>query len=104
MNIFNMTGLLGAFIGGYAYLPQIHHLIQEKCTAGLSPGAFKLWTLSSALLLSNAIYIHSVVFIVLGIIQLTATITILSFSIRNKGHVCEPHALGHKVLVDGFCQ
>jgi uncharacterized protein with PQ loop repeat len=93
-----LLGLLGALIGGYAYLPQIHHLIKEKCSAGISPAAFRLWTLSSSLILINALYIGSVVFMLLGIIQLLASITILIFSTKNKMHICESYLLGKDPL------
>ena len=98
MNFFNAIGLLGAFIGGYAYLPQIRHLIKEQCSAGISPRAYGLWTLSSGLLLINAISISSIVFVVLGFIQLSATFIILLFSNRNKGHVCATHVHGEDPL------
>ncbi len=94
--MFNIVGLSGAFLGGYAYLPQIHHLIVEKCSAGISIRAFSIWMISSALVLANAIYLGTLVFIVLGTIQFLATATILTLTIRNKGHVCETHIQGVK--------
>jgi uncharacterized protein with PQ loop repeat len=92
MNIPSMIGLLGAGIAGYAYLPQIIHLIKEKCSAGISQRAYALWIVSSILLAINAFYIRSVVFIVLGIIQLVSTITIFIFGSVHKNQVCEYHA------------
>ncbi|PZS12885.1 MAG: hypothetical protein DLM57_17900 [Pseudonocardiales bacterium] len=100
MNTSHMIGLLGflgALIGGYAYVPQINHLITEKCSAGISPRAFRLWTLSSALVLVNALYIRSAVFTLLGIIQLLSSIVILIFSTRNRGRLCESHLLGKEI-------
>ena len=101
MNVSDMVallGLLGALLGGYAYVPQIHHLIKEKCSAGLSSRAYRLWTLSSTLILINALYINSIVFTLLGTIQLSSSIVILVFSTRNKGHVCESHLHGKDPL------
>jgi uncharacterized protein with PQ loop repeat len=92
MNMLSIIGLLGAAISGFAYLPQISHLINEKCSAGISQRAYALWILSSALLFINALYIHSLVFVVLGIIQLVSTITIYIFSSKYKNQVCEFHA------------
>lgn len=92
MNVPSMIGLLGAGIAGYAYLPQIIHLIKEKCSDGISQGAYALWIASSVLLTINAFYIQSVVFIVLGIIQLISTITIFVFGSMHKNQVCEYHA------------
>jgi uncharacterized protein with PQ loop repeat len=87
----NMIGLSGALIAGYAYIPQITHLIKERCSAGISSGAFALWLLSSVLVTINAIYIHSIVFIVLGAIQIGATGTIYIFSVKYRGQVCPFH-------------
>lgn len=97
MNMFNMLGMIGALIGGYAYLPQINHLIKQKCSAGISIRAFSLWVVSSALLLVNAIYIGSVVFIALGVIQLLATSIIVIFSSKHRGQVCQMHAHGGRL-------
>ena len=30
-----LIGLSGALLAGYAYLPQIRHLIHERCSAGI---------------------------------------------------------------------
>lgn len=87
-------GFIGALIGGYAYLPQINHLISEKCSAGISPRAYSLWTLSSILVLINAVYIRSAVFIFICLIQVMSSVIILIFSIRNKDNVCESHIRG----------
>jgi uncharacterized protein with PQ loop repeat len=87
----NMLGLTGAVIAGYAYIPQIVHLIKEKCTAGISQRAFLLWLLSSILITINAIYIKSIVFIVLGGIQLVSTAVILIFCTIYKNSVCGYH-------------
>ncbi|MBP6880771.1 hypothetical protein KBC31_04050 [Candidatus Saccharibacteria bacterium] len=90
-NTVRVLGFTGALIGGYAYLPQITHMIEERCSAGISPKAFRLWTLSSSLVLTNALYLGAPVFIFLCVIQLSASFTILIFSIRNKNHVCQSH-------------
>jgi uncharacterized protein with PQ loop repeat len=50
----DVIGLTGAAIAGYAYLPQIIHLIKERCSAGISRTAFALWFLSSVLVTINA--------------------------------------------------
>lgn len=97
-SVVSLLGFLGALIGGYAYLPQITHLIKEQCSAGISPKAFGLWTLSSTLILINALYIAAPVFIFLSAIQLTASLTILLFSIRNKDHICLSHLHGKDPL------
>jgi uncharacterized protein with PQ loop repeat len=88
----NLIGLTGALIAGYAYLPQITHLIKERCSAGISQRAFALWFIASVLVTINALYIHSMVFIVLGIIQICSTAVISVFSRKYQGQVCPYHA------------
>ena len=97
--IINTLGFAGALLGSYAYLPQIKHLVTEKCSAGISPRAFKLWTLSSSLVLINAIYLRAPVFIFLCLMQLLSSFTILMFSLKSKGHVCQSHLHG---TTEGF--
>jgi uncharacterized protein with PQ loop repeat len=92
MNMPDWIGLTGAVIAGYAYLPQIIHLIKEHCSAGISRLAFALWFLSSLLVTVNALFIEAIVFIFLGVIQISATAIIYSYSTRYKGLVCPSHA------------
>lgn len=91
MDIISILGFVGAVIGSAAYAPQIIHIIREKCTGGISTRAYGLWTFSSTLLLITALSIGAPVFIFLCSAQLVATITILVFSMKNKGHVCVSH-------------
>jgi uncharacterized protein with PQ loop repeat len=63
MDMPDLIGLTGAVIAGYAYVPQITHLIKERCSAGISRRAFALWFLSSLLVTINALFIQSAVFI-----------------------------------------
>jgi uncharacterized protein with PQ loop repeat len=92
MNVPNLLGLSGAIIAGLAYVPQIIHLIKEHCTSGLSRGAFALWWLSSILITINAVYIHSIVFIVLGVIQILATAIIFAYTSLYRHQACPFHA------------
>ena len=84
-------GLIGALIAGYAYLPQIGHLIKERCSAGISRSAFGLWVLSSILVTTSAVMQGAAVFIILGVIQIAATGIIVIFSTKYQGQVCEFH-------------
>jgi uncharacterized protein with PQ loop repeat len=88
-----LIGLSGASIAGYAYLPQITHLIREQCSAGISRRAFILWFAASILMTIHALLLPAVVFIVLGVIQIGATSTILVYTARYRGLVCPSHAL-----------
>jgi uncharacterized protein with PQ loop repeat len=96
MNGPNLIGLTGAVISGCAYIPQIIHLIKERCSAGLSRNAFALWFISSILITINALYIHAVVFIILGFIQMLSTAIIFLYTMRYKGQVCIFHATQYK--------
>jgi uncharacterized protein with PQ loop repeat len=91
MNGPNLVGLAGALISGYAYLPQIKHLITERCSAGISRSAFGLWLISSILITANAVYIRAWVFIVLGAIQILSTALIYFYSSHYRGQVCVYH-------------
>ena len=91
MDMPDLVGLTGALIAGYAYLPQITHLIKEHCSAGISRTAFALWFLSSVLVTINAVSIQSVVFISLGVVQISATAVIYFYSTRYRGLVCPFH-------------
>ena len=86
-----LIGLTGATLAGYAYLPQITHLIREQCSAGISRSAFTIWLLASVLMTAHAILLPAVVFIALGAIQIGAITTILIYSARYRGLVCPTH-------------
>jgi uncharacterized protein with PQ loop repeat len=84
-------GLSGAAIAGYAYLPQITHLIRERCSSGLSERAFALWLAASALMTVHAVTIGAVVFVVLGVQQVAATGLIAFYSRRYRDQACFSH-------------
>lgn len=88
-----LIGLAGASLAGYAYLPQITHMIREQCSAGISRRAFAIWLLASVLMTVHAILLPAVVFITLGAIQIGAIATILVYSSRYRGLVCPIHAI-----------
>lgn len=88
-----LIGLAGASLAGYAYLPQISHLIREHCSAGISRSAFAIWLFASVLMTIHAVLLPAMVFIALGAIQICAITTILVFSARFRGLVCTTHAL-----------
>jgi uncharacterized protein with PQ loop repeat len=91
MHTSDMIGLAGALIAGAAYLPQIIHLIKEHCSAGISRRAYALWFLASILITINAVWADSMVFVVLGVIQVSATAIIYFFSTKYAGQVCPTH-------------
>lgn len=97
-HVISSLGFLGAVLGGYAYLPQIVHLVKEKCSGGISARAYGIWTFSSALVLVNAVYIRSPVFIFICSVQLVSSAIILLFGIKNQGNICMSHRHGGNPL------
>ena len=88
-----LIGLGGAALAGYAYLPQITHLIRERCAAGLSERAFGLWLVASFLMTVHAVTIGALVFVLLGIEQVGATGLIALYCRRYRGRMCPSHEL-----------
>jgi uncharacterized protein with PQ loop repeat len=80
------TGVVGA-----GYVPQIAHLIKQRCTAGISVPAFSLWCLASFLFLIHAAIIEDGVFIAVQSVNLVAGALIVAFCRKYKGHVCPFH-------------
>jgi uncharacterized protein with PQ loop repeat len=91
MTISEVAGLAGAAISVYAYLPQITHLVSERCSAGVSERAFRLWLLASLLMTYHALTIGAVVFVVLGLLQVGSTAVIASYGRRYRGMACPSH-------------
>lgn len=86
-----LAGFIGAGLAGAAYVPQIWHLIRERCSAGLSRVAFATWLLASALVTTHAVAIGASVFIVLGAIQLAATTVIVVYTSKYEHSYCTSH-------------
>ncbi len=84
-------GYAGTTVVILAYLPQIIHLIRERCSAGLSHKAYLMWAGASALLLLYAVAIRDGVFIALQGYQLTASTLICFFCKKYEGQLCEEH-------------
>ena len=73
------------------YIPQIVHLIKERCPAGISILAFSLWCSASLLFLIHATMIEDAVFVGVQVVNLVAGGLIVWFCKRYKGHVCPFH-------------
>lgn len=92
-----LAGLVGAALAGAAYVPQIWHLIRERCAAGLSRVAFAAWLVAALLVTTHAVAVASVVFITLGAVQVAATALVLVYSTRYAGSSCASHLpAGHE--------
>lgn len=92
MAINQVFGLLGSALVLIAYLPQIHHLIKEHCSAGISRRAYLLWLAAAVLLLVHAFMLKDLSFMVLQVISATATGVILIFAEKYKYGSCPTHA------------
>jgi uncharacterized protein with PQ loop repeat len=91
MTATEIAGFAGAGLAGAAYVPQIAHLIRDRCSAGISRLAFAVWLLASVLVTARAIATGAGVFIVLGGIQIVATALIMLFAARYQGRPCPRH-------------
>jgi uncharacterized protein with PQ loop repeat len=79
----------GVVVAGY--VPQIAHLIRQRCTAGISVPAFSLWCLASFLFLIHAAMIEDAVFIAVQAVNLVAGTLIVTFCRKYEGRVCPFH-------------
>lgn len=84
-------GYTGTALVVLAYLPQIIHLITERCSAGLSMRAYLMWVTSAIFLLSYAISLGDQVFIALQSYQLLATTLICFYCKKYEYSLCEDH-------------
>ena len=92
MNILlEWIGFMAIALSVFGYLPQIVHLIKERCSAGLSVGAYCTWGIASVMLLLYAISRQDTVFMILQTYNLLATILIFFFCLRYRGSLCETH-------------
>ena len=58
-------GVAGIVLCVLGYLPQVVHLVKERCSAGLSVGAYYTWGIAAILLLSYAIVRRDPIFVAL---------------------------------------
>ena len=89
-----ISQLLGVVATGLViagYLPQIVHLIRERCTAGISVLAFSVWCVAAFLFLIHAAMIRDAVFIGVQTVNLVAGGLIIWFAKKNEGQVCAYH-------------
>jgi uncharacterized protein with PQ loop repeat len=91
MTTSQIFGVVGTGLVIVGYIPQIVHLIKERCTAGISILAFSLWCSASLLFLIHATMIEDAVFVGVQVVNLVAGGLIVWFCKRYKGHVCPFH-------------
>jgi uncharacterized protein with PQ loop repeat len=97
VNLSQIVGFVGTGFVVVGYIPQIHHLLKERCTAGLSVTAFAVWASASLLFLIHAAMIRDVVFVGVQIVNLAASGIIVAFCKRYEGQVCPSHVLSRDV-------
>lgn len=92
-------GFAGVALGLIAFLPQIFHLLKERCSAGISLRAYLLWSLAAAALFAHAWLIRDAVFIAAQGVNFLATALVTLSAKRLAGQVCEFHSHPPKSLV-----
>ena len=91
MSATEILGFVGTGLVIVGYVPQIVHLVKERCTAGISVPAFFLWCAASLLFLIHAVVIRDAVFLVVQAVNLVAGGLIVAFCKRYEGEVCPFH-------------
>jgi uncharacterized protein with PQ loop repeat len=98
MVISELLGFTGAGLVIIAYLPQVIHLIKERCSAGISLWTYQLWLAAAALLLAHAAMIGAVVFIILQAVTMILTAAVIVYAYKYHGLVCESHRHSRRIL------
>jgi uncharacterized protein with PQ loop repeat len=96
MTTTQILGFVGTGLVIVGYIPQIVHLIKERCTAGMSITAFSLWCAASLLFLIHAVVIRDAVFVGVQTVNLAAGSLIVVFCKRYEGQVCSFHREAHQ--------
>jgi uncharacterized protein with PQ loop repeat len=91
MTISRVLGVVATGLVIAGYLPQVVHLIRERCTAGISTLAFAVWWCASLLFLIHAVMIEDVVFISVQAVNLFAGGVIVWFAKKYEGQICPFH-------------
>lgn len=91
MSFSQALGFLGTGLVIIAYIPQITHLVRERCSAGISLIAYVLWLIASLCLLIHALFQADSVFIALQGTQLVTSSIILFFGWKYKDSRCALH-------------
>ena len=81
-------GFAGMALSVLAYLPQVIHLIRERCSGGLSPGAYCMWGIAASLLLVYAIAKRDLVFVSLQSYHVGASALLFYYCLRYRGQPC----------------
>jgi uncharacterized protein with PQ loop repeat len=91
MTTSQILGFVGTALVIGGYIPQIVHLIKERCASGTSIPAFSLWWAASLLFLIHTSMLRDSVFVGVQIVNLVAGGLIVVFCKRYEGKVCPYH-------------
>ena len=81
----------GTLLVVIAYIPQIVHLLKERCSSGISAQAFWLWFLATILFTIHAIALEDPPFILVGGIEIVFNSIVLGYTYKYKYGVCKTH-------------
>lgn len=98
MTTTQILGFVGTGLVIVGYIPQVVHLIKERCTAGISVAAFSLWCAASLLFLIHAAVIRDAVFVAVQTVNLVAGGLIVAYCKRYEGEVCPFHREAYSSL------
>jgi lipid-A-disaccharide synthase-like uncharacterized protein len=85
-----IIGWVGTALVVIAYVPQIYHLLVEKCAWGISVLTWIIWLIGSLLLLTYCILGRDSLFIIVQSINITAIVTTI-FLARRSNRICPYH-------------
>ena len=89
--MFEAIGIVGIAISVAAYIPQLVHLGNERCSAGVSTRAWAMWLVGGLLVCALAVHRGDPVFILLQATSLTSAAAILVLARRYRGMFCVAH-------------
>jgi lipid-A-disaccharide synthase-like uncharacterized protein len=96
---YHILGVIGTGIVLVGYLPQIIHLVRERCAWGISQRSWMLWLLGGCFLLAYSLLKRDIIFSAVQVIQIVA-ISLTIYYARRSIRVC-PHHLAEAAAVDG---
>jgi lipid-A-disaccharide synthase-like uncharacterized protein len=99
MQFGQMIGWVGTALVVIAYLPQIYHLLVQKCAWGISILTWVIWLIGSLMLLVYCILRVDLLFIVVQSINITAIGTTI-FLARRSNRICPHHLSVTQKLCD----
>lgn len=94
MQLEQIIGWAGTALVVIAYVPQIYHLLVEKCAWGISILTWVIWLIGSLLLLAYCILRRDFLFIAVQSINITAIVT--TIFLARKKHQNLPISFGRR--------